>query len=372
MPCCGESDPPHEAIRVLSQPQRHGSHGSSIGSIWLRWGFRPGSECLTGETGNLSAGRKPWRCVRLIVMLLHALFIGAVFLLDPALRSQIRRDQWYMCLYGGLVLFTLAQYLYTANSSPGYVADMLKAGSAMHATFINTTTISKQVCSKNGSLNYFMSRSKIEQHNPQSATPSSLLQMMDLYPPGSSSRDLTCSYCHLVQPPRTKHCHDCDKCVLQFDHHCTWLGTCIGVRNHCRFWWYIFGQASLVVWTVALYIQFLHVDMNGSWLKGLTGLTLLLPLIVILIVLLILLMLHTYLALTNQTTYEIARRKRISYLRGVPRKVHPFSKGICRNLYDLCLSRQKGYVLEAVPPLDELEARARPYTCRDVICCRCC
>uniref|UniRef100_A0A453CMX9 S-acyltransferase n=1 Tax=Aegilops tauschii subsp. strangulata TaxID=200361 RepID=A0A453CMX9_AEGTS len=170
MPCCGESDPPHEAIRVLSQPQRHGSHG-----------------------------RKPWRCVRLIVMLLHALFIGAVFLLDPALRSQIRQDQWYMCLYGGLVLFTLAQYLYTANSSPGYVADMLKAGSAMHATFINTTTISKQVCSKNGSLNYFMSRSKIEQHNPQSATPSSLLQMMDLYPPGSSSRDLTCSYCHLIQ-----------------------------------------------------------------------------------------------------------------------------------------------------------------------------
>uniref|UniRef100_A0A453CN08 Uncharacterized protein n=1 Tax=Aegilops tauschii subsp. strangulata TaxID=200361 RepID=A0A453CN08_AEGTS len=51
----------------------------------------------------------------------------------------------------------------------------------------------------NGSLNYFMSRSKIEQHNPQSATPSSLLQMMDLYPPGSSSRDLTCSYCHLIQ-----------------------------------------------------------------------------------------------------------------------------------------------------------------------------
>lgn len=80
----------------------------------------------------------------------------------------------------------------------------------------------------------------------------------------------------------------------------------------------------------------------------------------------------SYLALTNQTTYEIARWKRISYLRGVPTKVHPFSKGICRNLYDLCLSRQKGYVLEAVPPLEELEARARPYTCQDVICCRCC
>ena len=39
-----------------------------------------------------------------------------------------------------------------------------------------------------------------------------------------------------VQPPRAKHCHDCDKCVLQFDHHCVWLGTCIGQGNHCKFW----------------------------------------------------------------------------------------------------------------------------------------
>ncbi|KAG0449614.1 hypothetical protein HPP92_027205, partial [Vanilla planifolia] len=38
----------------------------------------------------------------------------------------------------------------------------------------------------------------------------------------------TCVYCNVTQPPRSKHCHDCDKCVLQFDHHCVWLGTCIG------------------------------------------------------------------------------------------------------------------------------------------------
>lgn len=58
--------------------------------------------------------------------------------------------------------------------------------------------------------------------------------------------------------------------------------------------------------------------------------------------------------------------------RGIPDKVHPFSKGICRNIYVFCFSRQKGYDLEEVPPLEELEARAAPYTCRDIICCRCC
>uniref|UniRef100_A0A453P954 S-acyltransferase n=1 Tax=Aegilops tauschii subsp. strangulata TaxID=200361 RepID=A0A453P954_AEGTS len=85
-----------------------------------------------------------------------------------------------------------------------------------------------------------------------------------------------------------------------------------------------------------------------------------------------LLYLCSYIALTNQTTYEVARRKRIFYLRGIPDRVHPFSKGICRNIYDFCFTRENGFVLEAVPPIEELEARAAPYTCRDLFCCRCC
>ncbi|EEE61491.1 hypothetical protein OsJ_15777 [Oryza sativa Japonica Group] len=225
-----------------------------------------------------------------------------------------------------------------------------------------------------------MSRSKIDQQNPQSTTALLLQQTMDLYPPGTSTscmppfyfRDFTCSYCRLIQPPRTKHCHDCDKCVLQFDHHCVWLGTCIAKRNYCRFWWYIFEQTVLTVWTVAFYIQFFYLGIVVSWWKFAIGIVLLVALILILVVLLPLLIFHAYLALTNQTTYEIARRKRISYLREVPSRVHPFSKGICRNLYDLCISKQRGFFLEAVPPLEVLQARARPYTCRDVISCRCC
>ena len=39
-----------------------------------------------------------------------------------------------------------------------------------------------------------------------------------------------CPYC--LEPSwqalRTKHCHDCGKCVRRFDHHCGWLGTCVG------------------------------------------------------------------------------------------------------------------------------------------------
>lgn len=58
--------------------------------------------------------------------------------------------------------------------------------------------------------------------------------------------------------------------------------------------------------------------------------------------------------------------------RGIPEKVHPFSKGICKNLYTFCCSGHSIRDLEVVPTMEDIEARSRPYTCLDVIVCRCC
>lgn len=46
-----------------------------------------------------------------------------------------------------------------------------------------------------------------------------------------SANPTFCDKCDMIRPPRCHHCRVCNRCVLQFDHHCVWLNNCIGYNN---------------------------------------------------------------------------------------------------------------------------------------------
>lgn len=48
-----------------------------------------------------------------------------------------------------------------------------------------------------------------------------------------------CYTCCVEQPVRSRHCRVCRRCVRAFDHHCPFVGNCVGAGNYRWFFSYL-------------------------------------------------------------------------------------------------------------------------------------
>ncbi|GKV32683.1 hypothetical protein SLEP1_g41275 [Rubroshorea leprosula] len=160
-------------------------------------------------------------------------------------------------------------------------------------------------------------------------------RMKDVIVNGHTVKVKFCETCLLYRLPRASHCSICNNCVQKFDHHCPWVGQCIGLRNYASFIGFISTSSSLCLYVfVCSWLNLIRPP--GSLWRAMAHdlLSVILILYCFIAIWFVggLTVFHMYLIWTNQTTYESFRYR-------YDKKDNPYNKGVFRNFKDIFLSR---------------------------------
>ena len=142
-----------------------------------------------------------------------------------------------------------------------------------------------------------------------------------------------CYTCFHFRPPRTSHCAECDNCVEKFDHHCLWMGTCIGKRNYKYFYLVLSLTTILCIIQIFSCIGFIVVKLKQENIKKILYITISLSCVCFFDImffsffLIKLFAVHSWLLTTGLTFYEHIKKKYFVFL-----DIKPYSKGLWRNI----------------------------------------
>ncbi|NXQ44645.1 ZDHC9 Palmitoyltransferase, partial [Catharus fuscescens] len=184
-----------------------------------------------------------------------------------------------------------------------------------------------------------------------------------------------CYTCKIFRPPRASHCSICDNCVERFDHHCPWVGNCVGKRNYRYFYLFILSLSLLTIYIFtfnivyvalkSLKIGFLNTLKETPGTYPSTSLTVLTVLEVLICFFTLwsvvgLTGFHTFLVALNQTTNEDIKGS----WTGKNRVQNPYSHGnIVKNCCEVLCGPLPPSVLDRRGILQQEESTAQEGSC---------
>ena len=258
-------------------------------------------------------------CDRWLARFFHVFLTSMVMIMVFLKHTELKHDLyngnlWRVAAYLALVFVSTVLYFITSFMDPGYV--LYNSIDAETGVVFN----SKE------------EQSEILTSPNEQAECSETTSMLEL-----NARNLRlrcCGFCQIMQPLRAKHCEECRHCIRRYDHHCPWIGTCVGERNHKFFLAFLFSETFLVSWTVYITAKaFKHQSAWKRWFEdNWMFLVLIIFLLVSLLVVGLLWVCHSYMMFTAQTTWEFMSRPRISYLKKFPTDYNPFDQGYVMNM----------------------------------------
>ena len=142
-----------------------------------------------------------------------------------------------------------------------------------------------------------------------------------------------CYTCFHFRPPRTSHCAECDNCVEKFDHHCLWMGTCVGKRNYKYFYLVLSLTTILSLIQIFSCVGFIIVKLKQENIKKILYIIISLScvgffdLMFFCFFLIKLFAVHSWLLTTGLTFYEHIKKKYFIFL-----DIRPYSKGLWKNI----------------------------------------
>eukprot|EP01026_Neomeris_dumetosa_P075999 TRINITY_DN81109_c0_g1_i2.p1 TRINITY_DN81109_c0_g1~~TRINITY_DN81109_c0_g1_i2.p1 ORF type:complete len:287 (+),score=16.30 TRINITY_DN81109_c0_g1_i2:253-1113(+) len=148
-----------------------------------------------------------------------------------------------------------------------------------------------------------------------------------------------CHTCHIQRPPRCSHCAVCDNCVEKFDHHCPWMGTCIGRRNYRSFLVFVVSTTLACYYitgtSIALLVDIgIDKSARAAFREQPGAFIVAVYCLVASFFPLGLAIFHMFLLSSNYTTYEHFKSK-------MQTTVNPYDRGALSNTYEVCCSQSQ-------------------------------